>query len=222
MKSSLILGLFFWSGIAVAQSKPNDPPQALEKSGFLSLKTLDEPIDFENIDYPRLRSALFYFTNEERKKAGLSPFASNNAIENAAQGHADDMVNFGFYSHTSKVRNKKTVTDRMQLAGVNGFYFGENICSTYGLQYQTGRKVNPPYPKGQFTYAFTSQREVIPPHTYGSFAKSVIKLWMDSPGHRTNILNPKFTTLGCGVRLYQERKFYNMPYFMAVQNFSGS
>jgi uncharacterized protein YkwD len=188
----------------------------------LENEVLYQAINFESIDYPLLRSAIFFYTNEERKKAGLPPLIHHTAIENAAQGHADDMVKYGFYSHTSKIRNKRTVSDRLRLAGVNAGYMGENICSTYGLQYQTGRKVNPPYPKGQFTYAFTSRREVIPPHTYSSLAKSVVKLWMDSPAHRTNILNPKFISMGCGVRVYPERSFYNMPYFMAVQNFSGN
>lgn len=222
MRFVLIFGFLVCPGVLFAQPKPDEQVNTPRVAEFLENEVLYQAINFESIDYPLLRSAIFFYTNEERKKAGLAPLIHQTAIENAAQGHADDMVKYGFYSHTSKIKNKRTVSDRLRLAGVNAGFMGENICSTYGLQYQIGRKVNPPYPKGQFTYAFTSKREVIPPHTYSSLAKSVVKLWMDSPGHRSNILNPNFKTMGCGVRVYPERSFYNMPYFMAVQNFSGN
>jgi uncharacterized protein YkwD len=39
------------------------------------------------------------------------------------------------------------------------------------------------------------------PHTYASFAADVVARWMDSPGHRANILNPRFRLLGLGVHL---------------------
>lgn len=221
MRRLLILGFTLFSLIARAQSWTPDSYQNYNESTFYRIEALYEAIDFNQINFPLLQAAIFYATNEERKKAKLTPFAHQPNIENVAAGHAQDMVKYGFYSHTSRIRIKRTVLDRFHLEGLNPEFYGENICSTYGLQYQTGRKVNPPYPSGEFTYAFTSKREVIPPHTYITFAKAVVKLWMESPGHRQNILNPKFKSLGCGARLYREKNFYNMPYFMVVQNFGG-
>lgn len=192
-----------------------------DETSFYRMESIYHPIDFGKVDYPLLQAAIFFVTNLERKKAGLSPFSRLVSLDQVAQGHAEDMVKYGFYSHTSKIRIKRTVLDRFHLEGLNPSHYGENICSTYGLQYQVGRKVNPPHPSGKFTYAFTSKPEVIPPHTYISFAQSVVKLWMDSPEHRKNILNPQFTHLGCGAKVYREKNSFNMPYFMAVQNFSG-
>ncbi|MDO8967911.1 CAP domain-containing protein [Algoriphagus sp.] len=221
MKTLLILSFSLLSFIAQAQTWTPESYKVYNESTFYRLESLYEVIDFKKVNFDLLQAAIFYVTNEERKKANLKPFEFQSKIENVAAGHAQDMVKYGFYSHTSSIRIKRTVQDRFHLEGLNPKYYGENICSTYGLQYQSGRKVNPPYPSGEFTYALTSKREKIPPHTYISFAKEVVKLWMNSPGHRQNILNPNFTSLGCGARLYLEKSFYNMPYFMVVQNFGS-
>jgi uncharacterized protein YkwD len=221
MRRLLILGFTLISLSSSAQNWTSESYRNYDETTFYRIEALYEAIDFNEINFPLLQAAIFYMTNEERKKAQLKPFEFKSEIETVASGHAQDMVKYGFYSHTSKIRIKRTVLDRFHLEGLNPEFFGENICSTYGLQYQSGRKVNPPYPSGEFTYALTSKREVIPPHTYLTFAKSVVKLWMDSPGHRQNILNPKFQTLGCGARVYREKNFYNMPYFMVVQNFGS-
>lgn len=222
MRILLILGLILSSLASQAQSWTSEAYKKHNEISFYRIEALYEAIDFNNVNFPLLQATIFFVTNEERKKAKLQPFEYRSEIELAASGHAQDMVKYGFYSHTSQIRIKRTLLDRFHLEGLNPKYYGENICSTYGLEYQSGRKVNPPYKSGEFTYAFTSKKEVIPPHTYLSFAKSVVKLWMESPGHRQNILNPLFKTLGCGARVYREKNFYNMPYFMVVQNFGGN
>lgn len=222
MRLSLTLSFLLAPVLTLAQNWTDPGYQTHDEVSFYRIEAIYHAINFEKIDYPLLQAALFFVTNEERKRDGLPPFVPHASLRQAAQGHAEDMVKYGFYSHTSKIRIKRTVRDRLQLAGINAPLFGENICSTQGLHYQAGRKVNPPNPPGQFTYAFTERREVIPTHTYLTFARSVVKLWMDSPGHRANILNPHFKSLGCGVKMYPERTFYNMPYFMAVQNFAGN
>lgn len=217
----LTLTLLLISVSSNAQTWTRDSYAHFNETSFYRIESLSASIDFSKIDYPLLQAAIFFATNEERKKAKLDLFEFRSEIENVAVGHAQDMVKYGFYSHTSTIRIKRSVLDRFHLEGMNPEFYGENICSTYGLQYQVGRKVNPSYSGGEFTYAFTSKKEVILPHTYLSFAKSVVKLWMDSPGHRKNILNPQFKTLGCGARVYREKNFYNMPYFMVVQNFGN-
>lgn len=222
MRLSLsVIGLTLISIFAKAQAPTAESYSEFHGSAIPSLGSSEDVIDFRSVNYPLLQATIFKITNKERKKANLSPFEFDSKIEQVASAHARDMVKYGFYSHTSKIRIKRTVQDRFHLEGLNPKYYGENICSTFGLQYQSGRKVNPPYPSGVFTYAFTSKRQVIPPHTYSSFAKEVVRLWMNSPSHRQNILNPNFTTLGCGASLYFEKKFYNMPYFKVVQNFGS-
>lgn len=202
-----------------AQSWQIQNYQKMDSKKFLQLESLRQVIDFQKIDYPLLQAAIFYCTNEERIKGGLKPFQYSQEVEITAAGHAQDMVNYNFYGHTSPIRFRRTLRDRLNRSGINPKYIGENICSTFGLQYETGKKVSKPVRPGEFRYMNTANREIIPTHTYLSFAKSVVKLWMDSPGHRQNILNPIFTNMGCGAFVYFEKSFYGMPYFMAVQNF---
>lgn len=221
MRILLVFSLTLISYLAKAQTWTPDSYTRLNSAAFYRIEPLYDVIDFDDVDYPLLHAAIFYLTNEERVKAKLAPFKFHSKFEAVAADHARDMVKYGFYSHTSKIRIKRTVQDRFHLEGLNPEYYGENICATYGLQYENGRKVNPPYAAGVFTYAFTTQKEAIPPHTYLSFAKEVVKLWMESPGHRQNILNPNFTTLGCGASVYLEKNFYDMPYFKVVQNFGS-
>ena len=219
MRVSLLLVFSIFPIFVYSQSWSDPDYQKTTPKVFFDQKSLDSWIDFQKIDYPLLQAAIFYYTNLEREKHGLKHFKHSREVEISASGHAQDMVKYNFYSHTSPIRFRRTLRDRLNRSGINPKYIGENICSTFGLQYQAGKKVGKPARPGEFRYLNTSNREVIPPHTYRSFAQSVVKLWMDSPGHRQNILNPQFTHLGCGASVYFEKSFYGMPYFMAVQNF---
>ena len=219
MKLQALPFLFLFSIVAHGQSWKIQDYQRLDNPSFFSLPSLQQNLDFKKVDYPLLQAAIFYCTNEERVKNGLQPFQYSKEVELTAAGHAQDMVNYNFYGHTSPIKFRRTLRDRLNRSGINPKYIGENICSTFGLQYEAGKKVSKPLKPGEFRYMNTANKGVIPPHTYLSFAKSVVKLWMESPGHRQNILNPGFTSMGCGASVYFEKNFYGMPYFMAVQNF---
>jgi uncharacterized protein YkwD len=219
MKIGFAILLAFLPLLSFSQGKASTDYLRTEVQSFLKQESLHRAIDFKNIDYPLIQAALFTLTNEERIKHGLKPFQISKEAESSASGHAQDMVTYNFYSHTSPIRFKRTLRDRLNRSGINPKNIGENICSTFGLQYESGKKVSKPQRPGEFYYLNTTKSELIPPHTYLSFAKSVVKLWMDSPNHRQNILNPSFTHLGCGASVYFEKSFYGMPYFMAVQNF---
>jgi len=188
---------------------------------FLAYEVLNRPLDFSSIDYELLNAAIFHLTNLERLQAGKKPLIPSQEAMEAATGHAEDMVKHNFYSHTSPIRFRRTVRDRLNRSGLNPPYLGENILSTHGIQYQEGKKVKKPTRPGEFRYMTASQVDPIPPHTYRSLAEAMVRLWMNSPGHRQNILNPVFTHMGCGTKIYFDQNFYGMPYFMAVQNFFG-
>lgn len=103
--------------------------------------------------------AILGFTNAQRAAAGCAPLRSDGQLARAAQAHARDMANGGYFSHDS--RDGRSFADRILAAGYPG-PGGENIA--YGQ----------------------------------SSPDEVVRDWMDSPGHRENILNCEFTTLGVG------------------------
>jgi uncharacterized protein YkwD len=176
-----------------------------------------EEIDFENIDYPRLHAAIFFVTNEERVKKNLSFLEYAPELEKTAIMHSRDMNRDTFFSHYNPVdRKKKTPNDRAVLAGILNPFLAENIATCHGLQYKSGTNV---YIRGDGQFSYKMDGELIPPHTYLSLAETVVDEWMNSKGHRKNILMDTALQLGCGSDFYRDRQFNNMPSFKVTQNF---
>ena len=98
--------------------------------------------------------------NAERAGQGLAPLQVDDRLTAAAQGHARDMAQNDFFSHTGA--NGSTFDERIRDEGYSGGSLGENIAAGY------------------------------------SSAEAVVAGWMDSPGHRANILNSSFGHIGVG------------------------
>jgi len=98
--------------------------------------------------------------NKERATAGCQPLAEDKRLDQAAQGHSDDMAKNNYFSHTSQ--DGRTFVDREQNAGYPS-PGGENIAEGY------------------------------------TSADAVMDGWMHSDGHRRNILDCSFATIGIGV-----------------------
>jgi uncharacterized protein YkwD len=103
---------------------------------------------------------LLTLTNAERQKYNLAPLTLSSQLGQAAQGHADDMANNNYFSHTGL--NGSSVSDRVRATGYSYRSVGENIAA------------------GQRT------------------PSEVVQGWMNSPGHRANILNSGYTQIGFG------------------------
>lgn len=104
-------------------------------------------------------AAVVAATNAERRKAGCDPLTVDSRLAAAAQGHASDMAENGYFEH--KGRDGRDFADREEAEGYPR-PGGENIA------------------QGQ------------------SSAAEVVADWMDSAGHRRNILNCSFTEIGVG------------------------
>ncbi|MEV0523807.1 sigma-70 family RNA polymerase sigma factor [Streptomyces sp. NPDC050439] len=100
--------------------------------------------------------------NAERAKSGCGPLTLNSKLDDAAQGHSDDMAERDFFDHTNP--DGKDPGDRVTAAGYKWTTYGENIAA------------------GQRTPA------------------AVMDSWMNSSGHRANILNCSFKEIGVGYR----------------------
>jgi uncharacterized protein YkwD len=178
-----------------------------------------EEIDFTAIDYPRLHAAVFYATNEIRVKYKLAELEYAPQLERSSLGHARRMVEQKFFSHTDRTdRRRVDPNARGRLAGIANPFVAENIADAFGITYRPGRNIFPrPGEPGSFSYTATGP--LIPPHTYLSFADAVLEIWMNSAGHRANILSKNALQLGCGAYFYRDPGFYRIARFKAVQNF---
>lgn len=174
----------------------------------------------DSIDYPLLQAAIFYETNRERIKFNLSPFSHSPALEKAAAEHSWSMVRLNFFSHSSPVQGKRTLQDRLNGVGVVNSSSAENIADVFGIEYISGKAVySPEQNKGYFSY--TLKGRPIENHTYVGLARNALEGWMNSPGHRKNILNPRYAFLGVGAAHYKNPRFFNIDNFKLTQNFSS-
>ena len=181
---------------------------------------LYESIDLKNIDISLLQKAIFIETNKIRKEHHLRQFLFSPYLEQIAQEHSNDMVTYGFFSHDSPVPGKETLRDRLLDINIKNSFAAENIAKTFARQITPQKPVFPPSVNGGY-FSYTHKGAPIALHTYQSFAASVVNDWMNSPGHRVNILNPDFLYLGCGTALELSEDPDTPAYILSTQNFSS-
>lgn len=192
--------------------------QKTTHKNFRSNLLFSQTIDFANIDYPRLHAAIFFATNETRDKNKRRPLKFALELERAAYLHAKSMVEQNFFSHQNHHdKKRKTPEQRAKLAGIENPFVAENIATYYAIKYKANTPVHVvDEAQGKFSHPGGG---IILNHTYLSFAEGLVKQWMESSGHRENVLSKDAVQLGCGAYFYRDPEFHNMPNFKAVQNF---
>lgn len=186
---------------------------------YTQFEAFNQEIDPEDVDEALLNAAIFYETNKQRAAQKVSEFVFDAALSRAAQGHSNDMVSRDFFSHTSPIATKKELIDRVKLEGISTSYVGENIIQGFVIQIGEDPYYPPSTPGGDFTRADGS---VIGMYNYSKFAAYLVTRWMNSPGHRRNILDTQFTKLGCGSAFYFDTSSnHTLPSMKCTQCFSN-
>ncbi len=161
----------------------------------------NEEIDLTNIDYDLLNAAIFYASNKQRKLHNKNPFTFYPLLRDAAVTQSTQMVKYNFFDHVNNKNAKlKTLKDRLESVGGSGKYLaaGENISEYFLLNYKPNEYYRVEKVNNKPVYYNTKTNKQIRPHTYLSFGEAIVADWMTSPGHRANILDDRFTHLGCG------------------------
>lgn len=154
---------------------------------YTNYESFNHEVEVTTFDARLLNAAIFYETNRQRSLYGMAEFKYHQNLEVCAQSHSEDMANWDFFSHESPVSGKRTMTDRMGQVGFVNLCMAENI-----------------------SYHDVSNR------TYSDLAKSIVDSWMNSPGHRANILNERYRYLGAGTA----KCYYNDYFYVkSTQNF---
>lgn len=154
---------------------------------YTEYAAFNEPVKPENLDIALLEAAIFYETNRQRVANGVDQLQYDASLHACARNHSVDMVEHNFFSHTSVVEGKTRMSDRLARVGYTNCTSGENIL-------------------------YSPVKE-----SYAATAKYLVgEVWMNSPGHRQNILKAEYTHLGAGVAFYFERTWLMVK---ATQNF---
>jgi uncharacterized protein YkwD len=108
-------------------------------------------------------------TNEERRKHGLNALQHDPMLQNAARAHSIDMLERNFFDHVSP--DGRTPHDRIAIIHRQLIGMtGENLWQGQGHDVSDAQKL----------------------------AELAVEGWMNSPGHRENILRQEYTHLGVG------------------------
>jgi uncharacterized protein YkwD len=191
-----------------------------DHESFRDSPYVDRPVVFGDVDYHLLHAAIFFETNRVRTMNGQPPFVHSRALEKIAHEHSRDMVAHGFFSHESVVEGRETMTKRLATVGIANAPAAENIAYFPALEYEAGKPVFTPAQNGGY-FSYTFKGEPLGKRTYLSAARAVVDHWMNSPLHRANILNARYTYLGVGTAYYTNESFHDMPHFKATQNFAS-
>lgn len=185
---------------------------------FRQLPAARQRLDPANIDPLLLDMAVFHETNRQRQQHSLPPFIFDPRVRELAQLQSRAMAEQGFVAHENPADpEKKTLMDRVKLVGLNPSFVAENVASAFGRAYKSGRKFYIREENGRKIYSYSPQGPPIPMHTYISFAEALVDSWMNSPGHRKNILHPSPKFLGCSCQ--PAKKPDELVTFYCTQNF---
>jgi len=117
-----------------------------------------------------VRAAILCLHNQIRAQNNLPLLKDNLKLRKASSGHSSDMVDEGYFDHTSPAG--ETFVDRILGSGyakkTDGWTLGENLA------WGTGDL---------------------------STANGVMNAWMNSAGHKANILKRSYKEIGIGIRL---------------------
>lgn len=161
-------------------------------------------IPFTEFNSDLIEEYIYQFTNNERQKRNISTLSKISIIDSIARDHSLDMSNRDYFSHDTP--EGLDPTDR-------GTTKGYQCKKDFGSYYTTGLGEN------IFMYPMTLGVVIIGiipipiPTSLDEerIARNIVNGWMDSSGHRENILDPSYDKIGVGVSID--------GYVYATQNF---
>jgi uncharacterized protein YkwD len=121
-------------------------------------------------------AAILRATNRARHEHGLRPLQPLPDLDLAADDQARYMALLLTAQHENAFAGQTMPADRIERRGIHPQLTAENVASV---------KISTP--EG--------------PESTADIAQALVNAWMDSPGHRANLLGERFTHLGASARI---------------------
>jgi uncharacterized protein YkwD len=161
---------------------------------FFALPAAKAPIDPRRIDYPLLVAAIFHETNVQRSQRNLPDLVFSVELCRAGESHLADMKANRYFGHENPKKKKATQMDVRYTKFIKGLNaMGENIAMNWVDNTMNSAEM----------------------------AQAVLKLWMDSPGHRRNLLDRSYRLLGTGLLSIDVDEDYELVQFNYIQCFGS-
>jgi len=129
--------------------------------------------------------------NNERTQRGLGPLTEDPLLNVTARSHSREMCSLRYFDHHSPTAGSQTPMDRY-LAGLSARGEGEPEAALVGENIFYAGATDAVY---NVSYAHTRL--------------------MNSPGHRANILDPRFTKVGVGLYRDSQGRFWVTEMFLS-------
>lgn len=169
------------------------------------------------IDQGLLEAAIRAEVNYHRCRAGLRDVSdAGSALAKQAEKHSIWMAKTQQLTHRSTVAGAATLQQRVKNAGLKVRTGSENIGMVHRYQIDNHRFKILNSSACQFA---TYEGQALPAHSYASLARHIVNLWMESPGHRRNILDKKVSRMSAAVAFDPNAQYCGR--FWVTQNFVG-
>ena len=169
------------------------------------------------IDQTLLESAIRAEVNYHRCRAGLRAVGdAGNGLAKQARKHSKWMARAQQLTHRSTVAGSATLQQRVRNAGLKVRTGSENIGMVHRYQIDNRRFKILDASSCQFA---TYEGRKLPAHSYASLARHIVTLWMNSSGHRRNILDKRVSKMSAAVAFDPNAQYCGR--YWVTQNFIG-
>ncbi len=150
---------------------------------------------FSTVD---MEQQIHVLVNKERQKSGLSPVKWDDALARIARKHSADMARRNYFSHNSPEGH-----DFSYRYNAEGYACGirveQRIYQGAENLFQNNLYDRAVHSGNTTRYDWNSMKKI---------AESTVRGWMNSPGHKKNILTPAWRNEGVGVIIAPDDKVY--------------
>ena len=158
------------SGTLISPS-PAAQPEIVWPSSSTPIKTeiISAQLDRRQVDAAIVQQAIVAYTNQARAQEGLPLLAGDDRLAEVARAHSANMADNRFFDHLNP----------------QGQNHQQRLDARYpGLVRGSGENI------ARYPVVVGSDQD---------FARRLVDGWLNSPGHRANILRPSFTRIGVGI-----------------------
>ena len=167
------------------------------------------------LDEATIEQWVVHYTNEERRAGGLVELVHDASVSDFARLHSEQMIQYG-YGHTVLGMGPTGRATRagyecrvLQKDGSISYGVSENIARHPRITKWSGRT-------GQAVYQLITFYD-----NSQAIAEGLVKAWMESPGHRKNLMHVQARSIGVGVAILESQQYgWTQEMVYATQNFS--
>lgn len=200
----LIIGICLYSGTINIENTVNDTKSIVNdtiENIIIKTENISLQTTLTEEDLRECENYIFIITNEKRVIHGAPKLVWDSNLATVAREHSSDMAKNNFFDHINLKGEDPTA--RAIKHGYNvhkelgGGWYSEGIAENIG-EIPIGNVIGIGYVS----------------HEPSSIATAHVQSWMESPGHKANILNIEYNRVGIGVAYDEKSNSY-----IATQDF---